>query len=362
MSASPSLIPELERVLQEGSPDRCAEMLAGITHLFLSGAGHFNEDHLALFDEVFARLIDEIETRARAELSARLALFLNAPPKLVRRLAGDDDISVAGPMLQHSPRLADGELRTIADSKGQAHLLAIAGRREISARVTDVLVQRGSRDVVCAVADNQGARISEWGFSTLVQRAAGDGGLAERVGQRVDIPPHLFRTLVTQATEVVRQRLLAKARPDTAPEIRRVVTQVSEDIRTGAPPARDYSQAKAAVQVLERDGRLAEPALADYAASGRYEEAVVMLAELTGVAIETVERLLAGERPDPVLILCKAAGFDWRTVRAIILVRPNGKNSSRQALNTTHADFERLSSATAQRVARFWQIHPGHAA
>ena len=362
MTSSASLIPELERVLRQGSPEKCAEMLTGITNLFLSGASRFNGDHVALFDEVFERLIADIEARARAELSVRLAPVENAPPRLVLRLASDDDISIAAPMLEHSPRLVDTDLRDIAGSKGQGHLLAISGRRGISETVTDVLVRRGDREVVRTVADNQGARLSEKGFSTLVERAVDDGTLAEKVGQRPDIPPRLFRTLLIQATEVVQQRLLTKARPETAAEIRRVLAKVSEDIGLKAPVPRSYIQAKAAVLALKQQGELAEPALADFAKQGRIEETVVALAELSAVPVETVERLMAGDRPDPVLILCKAGGYSWQTVRSIILVRPGGKGTSTQGLDSAHANFERLSPSTAQRVTRFWQIQPGHAA
>jgi uncharacterized protein (DUF2336 family) len=357
---SASLIPELERVIQQGSADKCAEMLSGITSLFLSGAGQFNEDHVALFDAVFARLIDDIETRARAELSERLAPVENAPPKLVRRLANDDDISVAAPMLELSPRLVDADLRDIAGSKGQQHLLAISVRQAISEAVTDVLVQRGDRDVIKTVVDNQGARLSEKGFSTLVERAADDGVLAEKVGQREDIPPRLFRTLLFQATEVVQQRLLTKARPETAAEIRRVLAKVSEEIGAKAPAPRDYTEAKAAVIALKQQAKLGEPSLLSFAKDGHFEETVAALAALTSVPVETVERLMAGDRPDPVLILCKGAGFGWQTVRAIILVRPGVKGKSNQSIEAAYANFERLSPSTAQRVTRFWQAQPGN--
>jgi len=362
MSASASLITELERVLQHGSPEKCAEVLSGITSLFLGGADRFNEDHVALFDSIFARLIEDIETRARAELSERLAPVDNAPPKLVRRLAFDDDISVAAPVLERSPRLGDEDLREIASSKGQPHLRAISARSGISETVTDVLVRRGDRDVVATVVGNQGARFSEKGFSTLVERAVDDGALAEKVGQRPDIPPRLFRTLLIQATEVVQQRLLAKARPEIAAEIRRVLAKVSEEIGAKAQIARNYIQAKAVILALKEQGQLGEEALAGFARDERFEETVVALSELTSVPIETVERLMAGDRPDPVLILCKASGFGWQTVRSLILVRPGAKGTSTQALDAAYANFERLSTSTAQRVTRFWQIQPSHAA
>ena len=48
-------------------------------------------------------------------------------------------------------------------------------------------------------------------FTTLVAKSDGDDLLAEKVGQRPDIPPPLFRALLLQATAVVQQRLFASA-------------------------------------------------------------------------------------------------------------------------------------------------------
>src|SRR4051812_3218487 len=103
MSAAPaSLIPELEEVIATGSPERRTQALQRITALFVAGASNFNEDHVKIFDDVFGHLIDEIESKARAELANRLAPVRNAPAKVVRKLAKDDDIAVAGPVLQQS--------------------------------------------------------------------------------------------------------------------------------------------------------------------------------------------------------------------------------------------------------------------
>ena len=71
---------------------------------------------------------------------------------------------------------------------------------------------------------------------------------------------------------------------------------------------------------------------------------------------------MGGDRPDPVLILCKSAGWGWPTVRAIIMARPGGKGASSQALDAAYSNFERLSPATAQRVVRFWQVRRPEAA
>src|SRR5262245_27858739 len=354
MSARASLIPELEDVLQHGSAKKRTEALHRITDLFLQGASEFGDEHVALFDDVLGRLIDEIEAKARAELSRRLAPVDNAPADVVRRLAKDDDITVAGPVLLRSPRLRESDLLDIANTKGQDHLLAIAARRSIGEAVTDVLVRRGDREVVRSVAGNRGARLSEASFSALVKRAEQDGQLAEHVGQRPDIPPHLFRELVMKATDVVRRRLLAGARPETQAEIRRVLAMISDELNSQAKP-RDYHAAQRVVLALHQEGKLDEPKLVAFATEGKFEETVAALSALCAVPIAAIDRLMGGERPDPSLILCKALGYGWPTARAVIVACPHGKSA---AMDDAQANFDRLSRATAQRVVRFWQARP----
>jgi uncharacterized protein (DUF2336 family) len=352
---SASVIPELEDVIQHGSPEKRTRTLRRIANLFVDGSPHFNEDHVALFDDVLCRLVVEIETKAREEMSKRLAPIANAPSELMRRLARDDDIAVAGPVISQSVRLKETDLVELARSKGQPHLAAIAGRGGIGEAITDVLVRRGDTKVVRNVADNRTARLSEGGFFALVRRAEGDGDLAEKVGARPDIPAHLFRDLLVRATAVVQQRLLAAAKPETQAEIRRVLDRVASELRE-IVPARDYSAAQRIVLAMHRTGRFGEVELAEFARDKRFEETVASLSLLCGVPIDTADRLISGARPDPILILCKAAGYSWTTARAIILARPDGKGSSSRALDAAFANFEKLSTSTAQRVVRFWQV------
>jgi uncharacterized protein (DUF2336 family) len=354
-AAALSLIPELEDVIQHGTREKRADALQRITALFLDGASQYSDEHVDLFDTVFVLLIEEIETKARAQLSNRLAPVHNAPAKVLRTLAKDDDISVAGPVLKLSPRLPEADLIDVARTKSQAHLHAIAGRRALGEAVTDVLVRRGDRDVARGVASNRGARISHAGFLNLVQRAEDDGVLAEKVGLRPDIPAPMFRELLVKATAVVRDRLLDSAPADIKAEICRVLARVSKEVGARVGP-RDYNAAQRVVLRLDRAGRLNEATLAAFAGDGKYEETVVALATLTKVPVSVADRLMTGERPDPVLILCKAIGLGWPTVKAIIALHPDGKGSSNQGLDSAFANYGRLSASTAQRVVRFWQV------
>jgi uncharacterized protein (DUF2336 family) len=355
MSASASLIPELEDVIQHGSHEKRADAVKRIAHLFVDGAPHFNEDHIGLFDDVLCRLVVEIEAKARAEMAQTLAPVTNAPTELIRKLANDDDIAVAGPVITQSTRLQETELVELAQTKGQAHLAALAGRKDIGEAVTDVLMQRGDTAVMHNVAQNQSARLSEGGFSALVKRAEGDGDLAEKVGHRADIPPHLFRDLLVRATAVVQQRLLQAAKPETRAEIQRVLEKVSKEMDESAP-VRDYTAAHRNAVALQQSGSLNEGMLVGFAQDKKFEDTVAALSVLCGVPIETADRLMAGDRPDPILILCKAAGYSWATARAVILSRPSAKGTSSHSLDAAFSNFEKLSPSTAQRVVRFWQV------
>jgi uncharacterized protein (DUF2336 family) len=360
MSVTASLIPELESIVHHGSQAKRAKMLQRIADLFIEGAKHFSDEHVALFDDVFCRLVVEIEAKVRAEVSRDLAPISNAPTQLMRTFAYDDDIAIAGPVLRQSSRLQEHDLVELAKTKGQDHLAVIAGRQNIGEPVTDVLVHRGNTIVVHNVADNRSARLSEGGFSALIQRADSDGDLAEKVGQRPDMPPQLFRDLLVRATAVVQQRLLAAAKPETQAEIQRALEKVSKELNEKAP-VRDYTVAQRAVLELYQMGRLSEAKLVDFANARKFEETVAALSVLCGVPIETTDRLLNGDRPDPILILCKAAGYGWPTARAIMVARPAAKRPSSQLLDAAFVNFEKLSSSTAQRVVRFWQVRQAEA-
>jgi uncharacterized protein (DUF2336 family) len=356
MGAPASLLPELEEVVQHGSAERRAETLRRITGLFLDGAPSFNVDHVALFDDVIGCLIEEIEAKALAELARRLAPVANAPTGVVSKLAKNDDIGVAGPLLKDAA-LSEPDLKYIAETKSQAHLLALTNRIGISEALADILVHRGDHEVARSIATNHQARLSENAFTTLVKRAEEDGILAEKVGLRTDIPPRLFRQLLMQASDVVQKRLLAQAKPETQAEIRRVLAKVTDEVGAKASP-RNYTAALASVRALHKERKLTEADIAEYAKAGKYEETIAALATLCAVPVEVVDRLMSGERADPVLILARSANFGWPTVREVISARPGPKPSG-QLLDEAFENFERLTAATAQRVVRFWQVRQG---
>jgi uncharacterized protein (DUF2336 family) len=360
MTLSPSLIDEIEDALAAKSDEKRATALWRITDLFIAGADTFSDDHVTLFDDVMERLAATIEKNARAKLSSRIARVANAPPGLVRDLARDHDIRVAQPVLRHSPRLDDRWLSETASTHSQQHLLAISQRGALSEAITEVLVERGDREVVRSVAQNSGARFSSAAFRTLVERSVGDEVLAVHVGTRRDLPRQDWLKLVERASAAVRHKLAA-ADPAAAAAIRDVVAEIDGSIRAASRRAsHDYAAARAHVEAAHRAGRLGEAEICAFADARKFEETAVALSLVTGAPIDLVERAMLDDNPDMAMILAKVAGFSWSTAQAILL-RAANRSLSPQDLDRALSGFSRLKSGTARSIIQFYDARRGGA-
>jgi uncharacterized protein (DUF2336 family) len=186
-----SLIEQLDTALARAPAAQHVAILRDFTKLFLQGAASYSERQLEIFNSVMGRLMRNTDRSSLLDISRQLAEIANAPASVIDQLSRNDDITIAGPVLEKSSVLTDQNLIDVAKVKGQDHLSAIAARAQINEPVTDVLVERGNADVTRRVLANQGARLSEMCFVKLVDGARRDKTLATAVAKRPDLPPEL---------------------------------------------------------------------------------------------------------------------------------------------------------------------------
>jgi uncharacterized protein (DUF2336 family) len=355
MTAATSLIPGLDEIVKNGDPKRRAEAARRITELFLEGAANLRPAHVDLFDGVLVDLVPHTEIATRSDLAERLSLLANAPRALVGQLAREDEISIAGPLLRRSPVIDEPALIEIARIKGQGHLLAMSERPALSPDLTDVIVRRGDREVVRRAAGNSGALFSPAGYSSLIKRSSQDGVLTLTVGQRDDLSGPQLKELLAGSIDIVRRRLFDVVKPARQADIKRAVGEIS-GVAEEVESRRDFVPAQRAILALHEAGELNEAALLGFAKTYKYEESVAALAALSGVRIATLDRLIAGDRYDPILIVGKVVGLEWATVRALILLRMGPNRVAAPAdIESARVNFGRLMPSTAERVVSFWQ-------
>ena len=230
--------------------------------------------------------------------------------------------------------------------------MAIATRNTLSETVSGQLVEKGNRQVLGVLASNPGAAISDPSYEILVQKSVGDDWLSTCVAKRNDIPEHHFRELVSKASEVVRQELMAgnpehsevikEMFPDSGPSTRSKVGNVVKDYR--------------AVEHALKSKAITEAVVTEFSQAKKIDEVVVSIAQLSGLSVYEIERLLVRPWSSSVAIILKAIGFHLSTLDAIYRSRLSGNEVAGSDLVRTKAEFIAISSATAGRIMRFLAV------
>jgi len=353
MSEDNSFLRDLDEAVSRGTPESRKRALWHTTDLMI--AGSYSDDEIWTFGEVIGRLADEIEVAARSHLAQRLASFDRAPVNIIHKLAFDDEIEVAGPVLRESERLEPYALVANVCLKGQTHMLAISERKSIEESVTDVLVTRGNQEVVNSVARNNGARLSDFGFLHMIQRAEGDSILAEQLGLRKDIPRHVFQQLIAKASDDVRKRL-ERERPNMVEDIQSTVTDVAGELQSKfGPVSRGYYVAKRVVTTQHRQGNLNENSISIYARSHKIEEVTIGLSLLCSLPVDVIERALLDRNRETLLILAKTLDFSWPTTMALLFLGAKDHRITAQELKDLERDYGRLNIETSRSVLKVYQ-------
>jgi uncharacterized protein (DUF2336 family) len=353
MTESTSFLTELEEAVSRGTAESCLQALWHATDILI--AGRYSEDQIWTFGEVIGRLAEDIEIAARVRLAHKLAPSNNAPIKIIKNLAFDDSIDVAGPVLRLSGRLDARMLVANARSKSQQHLLAISKRQSLSDDVTDVLVMRGAAEVVNSVAANSGARLSGSGFLHLLKRSENDHILAERLGLRKDISRHLFQQLIAKASDDVKRKL-ERERPEMGHQIQAVVTDLAGTIHARFGPAsKNYFAAKRTVGKLHQYGGLNEDHIFEFAHSLKFNETAVALSLLCVLPIDVVERALVDSNREAILILAKALDLSWTTTMSLLFLGAANYRITARDLDNMKREFYRLNVETSKQVLKAYQ-------
>jgi uncharacterized protein (DUF2336 family) len=353
MSLSKSYLEDLNDAILRGTEQSRTRALWHATDLLIKG--RYSDEEILTFGKVIGRLADEIEVEVRAQLSEQLAHFDGAPVNIIRKLAFDDAIEVARPVLESSSRLDDATLVANASTGSQAHLLAISRRKSIGEAVTDVLVTRGDQAVVSSVAGNAGARFSGTSLLHMVKRAEGDSILAEQLGLRKDVPRHLFQQLIAKASDDVRKRL-EDERPEMCEEIGSSVVDVTGTLQSMfGPVSRGHFVAKRVVMAQFRQGNLNEDSIAGYALAHRFEEVTIAMSLLGALPVDVIERVLIDRNREMLLIIAKSFDFNWDTTMALLFLGAKDHRITARELSDLEREFGRLDVATSRSVLSFYR-------
>lgn len=117
-------------------------------------------------------LAQDQTAKIRALLAEALKDVAGAPPHVINRLARDQNITVAEPVLRYSPVLTtDDLLEIIADNPISGALSAISKRSEVEEPVSDAIAVTDDIQAIADLLANPNAQIRESTLDSIVERS-----------------------------------------------------------------------------------------------------------------------------------------------------------------------------------------------
>lgn len=259
--------------------------------------------------------------RVRRIIAETLKDVANAPPDIIRRLARDAEIAVAGPVLECSPVLSDEDLLEIISSgpiKGA--LAAISRRAGVGAEVADVIAKSDDVDAIAVLLGNKSAQIREETLDRLIERAPDIEMWHAPLVQR----PHLSARAVGRIARFVADNLLDVLKnrsdlpKDVLADVEREVKKRLEDEtqqielrqpRRKAGAAGNAADPLAELKQLHAAGKLEEADVAKALSAGKIEMVTGALAVRAGLSLDVVKKAIETQSAKGMVALAAKAGL-----------------------------------------------------
>jgi len=298
-----------------------------------------------------------MEVAVRAELAARMAPEQEPPRKLVRKLAADDAIEVARPLLEGSRALSEDDLMFVAAHRGQEHLKALSRRHTVPEAVSDKIVERGDDETLNVLLRNEGAELSRQAQEAAVDRAEANPALHEAVVIRRNLPIDLLNEMYFVVESRLRSKIMERNSLVDPATLEAALASGRKRMaaQDGALPD-DYDAAERDVRNLVARKALTPKALANMLRGRETTKFMVALAELAEIDFHTARVILERRELDALAIVCKAADFErslFLTFAVLVLDRDADPMGRAKEYGQLYSDLPRES---AQRTLRFWRM------
>lgn len=340
------MLDQLSQLSADTSSEGRRRLLSAVTDLFLVDSDPTDEaqEHYTAIAE---RSLSEMQTPDRQDYAERVAAEPTLPRSVANTLASDPEADVARLVLKLSPVLTDADLAAIAVTHSQKHLVAIAERETLSENVTDILVDRGDRQVLRTVSGNEGAAFSDQGFDRLVERGGEDRQVQANLTKRQEQLP------VSQARRVM--QIAAQAAYQSAgPQV---------ELISGEPPKRVVREArerrlelKLLIADLKDGRRVIDDVVGILARDDRAFDLAQVISTFSDIPNAQALRALLQPEPTGIAVACRALGLSAESFRSVLELRAKRLGLPATRIPADLSAYETLPAETSERAMRFLKV------
>lgn len=316
----------------------------------------------ALINDILKKLIQDVARPIRKALAEKLALSPHAPREVTTLLA-NDEFDIASPILLNSPLLEDEDLMEIVRQRTISHRLAIAMRHSLNERVCDELVATNSVDVIKALLENHGAKISAATMTYLVDQSKTLDVYQEPLLRRSDLPQDLARRMYYWVSAAMRQFIVENFAVDPA-EIDLTLGQIAQQAAHGVPtPTADEPAVNLARQLAERQD-LTPDIIVETLRRGETPLFEAMLGERIGVKPILARKLIYDSTGEGLVVACRAAGIDRSSFVTLFMLmqraRTDPMTRDPYLMSKSLELFDRVSPEAAKKMVERWTVDPDY--
>lgn len=196
---------DVARLLAEPSPLVRAEVAGKLAGEIDSP--RLTEAELKLAQDIIGVMTKYIEMTVRKALSQSLRGAMRLPHDVAVRLANDIE-AVAMPVLTFSPVLTDQDLVQVIKRGSSAKQEAIAGRPNVSEKVSEALITEASEKAVATLMSTATTHISDSSMTKAVDRFSESESVKENMVKRAQLPVTVTERLVTMVSEHLKDYLV----------------------------------------------------------------------------------------------------------------------------------------------------------
>ncbi len=251
---------------------------------------------------------DEV-VKIRQALASALKDHAKAPPQVVGRLARDVEREVSEPVLRFCVALADEDLLEILGNYPQTWVIsAIAGRRDVSARVAEAVVDTKDIPGNTVLISNPGAALSAETLQKIIENAHDYPDWHAPLAGRRELSLDLAQKLAGFVGDSVLS--LLENRSDFDPAMRKEIADLVK--RRIAFQRQDvpHETAEYKVERYMKDGNLTASVIQDALAWQDHKFVLLALSRLSQIHPIVVEKMLRFAKP--IVALCWKAQLPMR--------------------------------------------------
>lgn len=280
-------------------------MYLSIAGLMESRAGGFSSSERDLLNAIMRQLTRQVEMQVRQALAERMSEMDDAPHDLILLLA-NDRIEVAQDVLEKSTMLNESELIDIINAASHLHQKAIAGRPDVTERVSASLAESSAPDVLLALVRNQRARIANETLERLAERSRDDVELQRDMLTRPELQQDLATRMCGFVSDALHGFITQRFGIDPA-TIRKSIAMASAEAHSRMTQA---SGPERLVSKLHAAGQLKPGFAVKALGQGQLDVFEHAVAKLIGVPAEAIGRLLKSGDVGMLALICQAIGID----------------------------------------------------